>query len=76
MSTTFRPRHGLFLMIFAIVGCANEPEDTSSVEPYNEILMRSMLDIKNGEEIQMREILFAPGWKAPATITTAIYSSM
>jgi quercetin dioxygenase-like cupin family protein len=24
-----------------------------------------MLDIENGEEIQMREILFAPGWKAP-----------
>ena len=27
--------------------------------------MRSMLDIENGEEIKMREILFAPGWKAP-----------
>ena len=65
MSTSFKPRHGLLLIIFAFVGCANEPEDASSVEPYNTILMRSMLDIENGEEIQVREILFAPGWKAP-----------
>ena len=65
MSTSFRPRYGLLLIIAAIVGCANESEDTSSVQPYNTILMRSMLDIENGEEIQMREILFAPGWKAP-----------
>ena len=29
------------------------------------VLMEGSLDIENGEEIQMREILFAPGWTAP-----------
>ena len=35
------------------------------VEPYNHILNRSTLNVGHGDEIQVREILFAPGWKAP-----------
>ena len=35
------------------------------ISPYNNILKRSKLDTSNGDEIQMREILFAPGWTAP-----------
>jgi len=46
-------------------GCSPTQENTSPIEPYNHILKRSTLNIENGEEIQMREILFAPGWKAP-----------
>ena len=65
MSAILAPRHGLFIAILAIVGCSNEPESAPSIEPYNNILMRSALDFEFGNEIQMREILFAPGWKAP-----------
>jgi quercetin dioxygenase-like cupin family protein len=58
-------RYGLILVILAIAGCSNEREGALSVEPYNDVLMRSALDKEIGNEIQMREILFAPGWKAP-----------
>jgi quercetin dioxygenase-like cupin family protein len=61
----FTLRHGLILVILAIAGCSNEREGVPSVEPYNDVLMRSALDFEIGNEIQMREILFAPGWKAP-----------
>lgn len=36
-----------------------------SIDPYNHILKRSTLNAVNGDEVQIREILFAPGWKAP-----------
>jgi quercetin dioxygenase-like cupin family protein len=36
-----------------------------SVDAYNNVLKRSTLNVENGDEIQMREILFAPGWTAP-----------
>ena len=65
MSTIFAPRPGLFIAILAIVGCSNESEGVPSIEPYNNILMRNALDFEIGNEIQMREILFAPNWKAP-----------
>jgi quercetin dioxygenase-like cupin family protein len=61
----FAMRYGLILVILAIAGCSNEREGALSVEPYNDVLMRSALDKEIGNEIQMREILFAPGWKAP-----------
>jgi len=52
-------------VVIVAAGCSAEPENAPLVEPYNEILMRSALDVEIGEEIQMREILFAPGWTAP-----------
>jgi quercetin dioxygenase-like cupin family protein len=51
--------------MLTLVGCSAEPEGAPQVEPYNDILMRSTLDFEIGNEIQMREILFEPGWKAP-----------
>ena len=65
MRNIFALRHGLILVILAIAGCSNEREGTPFIEPYNDVLMRSALDFEIGNEIQMREILFAPGWKAP-----------
>lgn len=65
MSIISVPRHGLLLVILVIGGCSYEPESAPPIEPYNDILMRSALDLEIGNEIQMREILFAPGWKAP-----------
>jgi quercetin dioxygenase-like cupin family protein len=62
---TFALRHGLILVILAIAGCSNEQQGAPSIEPYNDVLMRSTLDFEIGNEIQMREILFAPSWKAP-----------
>ncbi len=56
---------GLTVVAIVAAGCSSESEDAPSIEPYNEILMRSALDVEVGEEIQMREILFAPGWTAP-----------
>lgn len=53
------------MAFIVLAGCSTTQENVSSVEPYNHILKRSALNIENGEEIQMREILFAPGWKAP-----------
>jgi quercetin dioxygenase-like cupin family protein len=37
----------------------------SSTDPYNHILKRFTLNVEHGNEVQIREILFAPGWKAP-----------
>ena len=37
----------------------------SSIDPYNHILKKYTLNIELGNEVQIREILFAPGWKAP-----------
>ena len=48
-----------------LAGCTSEHENSSSPDPYNIVLMRTALNDGNGEEIQMREILFLPGWKAP-----------
>ena len=59
---------GLLAIIAVVIvaaGCSAEPEDAPLVDPYNEILMRGALNVDIGEEIQMREILFAPGWTAP-----------
>ena len=65
MSNILALRYGLFLVILTIAGCSSEREGVPSIEPYNDILMRSSLDFEIGKEIQMREILFAPAWKAP-----------
>ena len=56
---------GIAAVVIVATGCSAEPEDASLFEPYNEILMRGALDSEIGEEIQMREILFPPGWTAP-----------
>lgn len=37
----------------------------SSTDPYNHILRKYTLNTELGNEVQIREILFAPGWKAP-----------
>ena len=57
--------YGLLIALLTLVGCSAEPESAAQIEPYNNILMRSTLDFEIGNEIQMREILFEPGWKAP-----------
>jgi len=56
---------GIAVVIIVAADCSAEPEDAPLVEPYNKILMRGELDVEIGEEIQMREILFSPGWTAP-----------
>jgi len=56
---------GFTVAVIVAAGSSAEPENAPLVEPYNEILMRGVLDLEIGEEIQMREILFAPGWTAP-----------
>jgi quercetin dioxygenase-like cupin family protein len=64
-------RKGLFgitMTIAVAAGCSTEREDVPSVEPYNQVLMRSTLNTETSDEIQMREILFAPGWIAPRHI--------
>lgn len=40
-------------------------ESKLSSDPYNHILKRFTLTAEHGNEVQIREILFAPGWKAP-----------
>jgi quercetin dioxygenase-like cupin family protein len=55
----------IIVVVIVAAGCSAEPDDAPLVGPYNEILMRGALDVDIGEEIQMREILFAPGWTAP-----------
>jgi hypothetical protein len=37
----------------------------SSIDAYNHILKKYTLNIEHGSAVQIREILFAPGWKAP-----------
>jgi quercetin dioxygenase-like cupin family protein len=37
----------------------------SSIDPYNHILKKYTLNAEQGNEVQIREILFAPGWSAP-----------
>ena len=65
MSISFDKFIGLAAVLVVSAGCSTTQEPTSSIEPYNHVLMRSMLNVENGEEIQLREILFAPSWKAP-----------
>jgi quercetin dioxygenase-like cupin family protein len=65
MDATLKGLFGMAMMIAITAGCSMEREDVPSIEPYNQVLMRSMLDTENSDDIQMREILFAPGWKAP-----------
>ena len=55
----------LSLVLTANYNYAFAGENESSIDPYNHILKRSTLNIDLGEEIQIREILFAPGWEAP-----------
>ena len=56
---------GITVLVIVASGCSSEQADAPLVEPYNEVLMRDALDLEIGEEIQVREILFAPGWTAP-----------
>jgi len=65
LSISFDKFIGLAAVLVVSAGCSTTQEPTSSIEPYNHVLMRSMLNVENGEEIQLREILFAPSWKAP-----------
>jgi quercetin dioxygenase-like cupin family protein len=65
MDVTLKTLSGIAMIIAVAAGCSMEREDGSLVEPYNQVLMRSTLDTENSDEIQMREILFAPGWEAP-----------
>jgi len=64
MDISLKGLFGIAIMI-AITGCSMERDAVPSVEPYNQVLMRSTLDTGNNDEIQMREILFEPGWTAP-----------
>jgi len=64
LSNSLKKMCAIAIMVVS-AGCSPTQENTSPIEPYNHILKRSTLNIENGEEIQMREILFAPGWKAP-----------
>jgi len=53
-------------LIAVSASCSPTSETAPTIEPYNHVLKRSTLDVENGEEIQVREILFAPGWTAPS----------
>jgi len=46
----------VFTASYALAG-----ENESSIAPYNHVLKRSTLEVESGDEIQVREILFAPG---------------
>ena len=61
------------LVTLAVAGCVlglshtvTAQETTNPDEPYNHILKRSTLasDV-GGKSVQIREILFSPGWTAP-----------
>jgi len=54
----------VIFLFFSADAISGEGEEVL-VQPYNHILKRSTLNIEYGDEIQIREILFAPGWKAP-----------
>jgi len=53
----------LFVALAVSTNSANGSK--SSIDPYNRILDKYTLNIELGNEVQIREILFAPGWKAP-----------
>ena len=53
----------LFVALAVSTNSANGSK--SSIDPYNRILDKYTLNITLGNEVQIREILFAPGWKAP-----------
>ena len=65
MSISYRTFYSLVVAIGVSASCASTEKSNSLIEPYNNVLKRSTLNVQNGEEIQMREILFAPGWTAP-----------
>jgi quercetin dioxygenase-like cupin family protein len=57
----------VLIIILLVLGISSNAVagDEPAVKPYNHILKRSTLNIQHGDEVQIREILFAPGWKAP-----------
>jgi quercetin dioxygenase-like cupin family protein len=70
MERDMRKTFGIFgftvlLLTYLAPGAISAEGEGSLAGPYNHILMRSMLEKGHGDEIQVREILFAPGWKAP-----------
>lgn len=54
----------VFLMLTTPTAIADEKR-LGIDEPYNHVLKRSTLNVEIGNEVQIREILFAPGWRAP-----------
>ena len=54
-----------FLFVALAVSTNSANGSKSSIDPYNRILDKYTLNIELGNEVQIREILFAPGWKAP-----------
>ena len=53
------------VFLLALSPFANTEDDQGNAEQYNRVLKRSLLNIENGEEVQIREILFPPSWKSP-----------
>jgi quercetin dioxygenase-like cupin family protein len=55
----------LILSAVVIANITAAGSNKSTIDPYNHILKRFTLNVAHGNEVQIREILFAPGWKAP-----------
>jgi quercetin dioxygenase-like cupin family protein len=55
----------LILSAFLAANATAADTNKATTGPYNHILEKFTLNIEHGNEVQIREILFAPGWKAP-----------
>jgi len=55
------------LILSAVLAANATAADTNkaTIGPYNHILEKFTLNIEHGNEVQIREVLFAPGWRAP-----------
>ena len=66
MITLTKSSAAILILFVALAVSTNSANGSkSSIDPYNRILDKYTLDITLGNEVQIREILFAPGWKAP-----------
>ena len=66
MITLTKSSAAILILFVALAVSTNSANGSkSSIDPYNRILDKHTLNIELGNEVQIREILFAPGWKAP-----------
>ena len=66
MITLTKSSAAILILFVALAVSTNSANGSkSSIDPYNRILDKYTLNITLGNEVQIREILFAPGWKAP-----------
>ena len=59
MKKLFEVTFVLMFLNIALLVHADEPKK------YNKVLFKSLISEKDGKEVQIREALFPPNWKAP-----------